>query len=103
MEGLANVGPIPHDIFQEMMSKPSSLNDVFFDRSGQENRQYSRQSHTYPRYDDSMTFHEDVAQGGFNLQDTTLAQQSAGFDMAPRGSVTCAMPDTSTNSIGDGG
>lgn len=86
MEGLANVGvaPIPYDIFQEMMDTPSSLNDVFFDRRGRENRQYLRQSRTYPRG------HSGMAQGGFNLQDTTLTRQSSGFDMAPQGGATFA-------------
>lgn len=95
MEGFANVGvdPIPHDIFQEMMDTPSTLNDVFFDRRGREQRQYSRQSRTYPRGHSGMmlppaTQHGGMPQGGFNLQDTTLTRQSSGFDMAPQGRAT---------------
>lgn len=93
MEGLANVGPIPDEIFQDMMDTPSSLNDVFFDRRGRENRQYLRQSRTYPRGHSGMmlppaTQHGVMPQRGFNLQDTTLIRQSSGFDMAPQGRAT---------------
>lgn len=90
-----NVGPIPDEIFQDMMDTPSSLNDVFFDRRGRENRQYLRQSRTYPRGHSGMmlppaTQHGVMPQGGFNLQDTTLTRQSSGFDMAPQGGATFA-------------
>lgn len=83
-EDLANVGPIPHNIFREVMNKPSDLNDVFF---GPLNPR------PYPRGHSGMmmppaTQHGGMAQGGFNLQDTTLARQSAGFNMAPQGRAT---------------
>lgn len=85
MEGFANA-PIPDDIFQDLMHTPSSLNDVFFDRIGPENRRCSWQSRPYPRCDSGMTLptqHGDIAQGGHNLEDATMAQRGAGFGMAP--------------------
>lgn len=80
MVDLANVG-IPYHIFREVMNKPSDLNDVFFDDMNPRPHMRGHSGMLMP----PATQHGGMAQGGFNLQDTTLARQSAGFRMAPQG------------------
>lgn len=80
---LANVG-IPHNIFREIMNKPSDLNDVFYDALNP--RPYMR-GHSVMLMPPA-TQNGGMAQGGFDLQEITPGRQSAGFRMAPQGRAT---------------
>lgn len=83
--------PLSQDAFQQVMDRPSSLEDVF-GGLGPVNPQYSWQPGLYPGADNGMatpltTQGGDMAQMNPNL-DPALLQQSTGSDMAAPGNAT---------------
>lgn len=91
MQDSDNLPPLPQDVFQQELDKPSSLSDIIGALSP-DNTQQFWQPAQYQRGDGGMTFppatqHGGMAEADFNLGGPTIRQQYSDFDMAPAGNA----------------